>query len=641
MNRPPAPEDAADVETVEDVRLSPDGEWVAYVPGGETRRAGDDRPQLWTRPFEGGVPARLEGGPHTSPRWSPDGAWLAFLGGSRLHLAAPDPARQAWVPRRSWELPPGVRDLEWTPDGQRLSFVAAGRLLLLDPATGEAAPLAPQALRGLQPRHYAWAPGGRTLAFVDESGAGGAGGAGAAEGEHEGWLSVLDLSPGLPPGLPAGEVRRLGPTHDATIMLAFSPDGRTLAWLGREHAPQSTQLELYDLEEEGEVPPRLHVPPRKRALCATLPGSIKWVGFLPDGRLAAAVLRGLRVGLFSIDPRSGDCTEVLAPGDPGHPGAPGSLGAGSFTRFGVSFDAGADRLASTCSGPREPANVVAGEWGRPLRRLTRLNAHLEGVSLGETEYVTWAAPDGLPLEGLLVTPPGYREGPPYPTILELHGGPRRSWWDTCQLTESWAQLLAGAGYAVLLPNPRGSSGRGPDFVRANTGDLGGQDLQDCLAGLDALIARGVADPDRLGVCGWSYGGYLTSWCITQTGRFKAAVAGASISNFLSWMGQAEMGRAWAATDWRQPLVAYEDPQRLLRRSPVLHARQVRTPALFLHGDSDTKIGALQAVEMHSALKALGVPTELVRYPGAGHQISDREQRIDSQRRVLAWFERWL
>jgi dipeptidyl aminopeptidase/acylaminoacyl peptidase len=339
----------------------------------------------------------------------------------------------------------------------------------------------------------------------------------------------------------------------------------------------------------------------------------------------------MRVGLFDVSLDGGPIAERASP----DAFRPGSIGAGSWGRFAVSLSADGRLFATSHSGPAETGNVVLGEWGKPatLRRLTRLNPEIEQVALGETEEISWRAPDGLQIFGLLIKPVGYQKGRRYPTVVEAHGGPRRSFWDTCHVTDSWAQMLATRGYLVLLPNPRGSEGLGPAFIRAGT-DQGNADLPDVLAGVDHIVARGDADPARIGIGGWSYGGFLTAWAITQTTRFKAAVVGAGYVNQVSREGQVR-------GNWQAPVELYEHPETLLRSSPIMYVRQAKTPTLILHGVNDMTVPTIQSFELYTALRALHVPTEHVLYPGENHIFQETDHMIDLRRRVVEWFDRYL
>jgi dipeptidyl aminopeptidase/acylaminoacyl peptidase len=250
--------------------------------------------------------------------------------------------------------------------------------------------------------------------------------------------------------------------------------------------------------------------------------------------------------------------------------------------------------------------------------------------------IRWTAPDGLEVEGLLMTP---RDAVgPLPMLTLVHGGPTWNWGAFFSDSEPNAVLLASAGYACLLPNPRGSIGRGHAFARAVIGDSGGMDFRDVMAGVDACIALGVADPERLGISGLSYGGYMAGWAVTQTDRFGAAVAMSVVSNYVSFHLTSEV---WVYDemilqgDWNDPASQY------VERSPVTHAHRCRTPTLVIQGAEDRCTPVGQGWELATAIAATGTEAELVVYPREGHVPMERAHALDAIRRTQAWFDRHL
>jgi dipeptidyl aminopeptidase/acylaminoacyl peptidase len=276
------------------------------------------------------------------------------------------------------------------------------------------------------------------------------------------------------------------------------------------------------------------------------------------------------------------------------------------------------------------------ERGGP-RRVTSLNAEAaEPLRVADWERVTWSGRDGLELEGLLARP---RESDgPLPLVALVHGGPTGSWSWQFAPYRGTSLLLADAGYAVFLPNPRGSAGRGQEFARANLGDMGGEDLQDILAGVEALVEAGVADGDRVGIMGGSYGGFMSAWATTQTDRFAASIPQACVSNWLSFHNTTNIGRFDVLFLDSDP---YDPEGEYPRRSPVYHASRCRTPTLVMHGEADlcTPIG--QAHELYQALVEAGCETELVIYPREGHGWLEYDHQVDSWNRVRDWFDKHL
>jgi dipeptidyl aminopeptidase/acylaminoacyl peptidase len=258
-------------------------------------------------------------------------------------------------------------------------------------------------------------------------------------------------------------------------------------------------------------------------------------------------------------------------------------------------------------------------------------------SAGSIETLTWTAPDGLEIEGFLIRPSG--GAPPFPTLLWVHGGPIGRTSNLWASGRGLIPILASRGYAVLLPNPRGSSGRGQDFARMVIGDMGGADAKDLLAGVDALVERGLADPGRIGVIGGSYGGFMSAWLVTQDDRFAAAVPIAPVTDFSSQHWTSNIGF------WDRLFIG-EDPWvpggEYFRRSPVMFARNVRTPVLQVAGGRDRCTPPGQAEEFHRALLEAGaVETELVIYPKEGHGVRSYPAAVDFAARVVGWFQRYM
>jgi dipeptidyl aminopeptidase/acylaminoacyl peptidase len=295
-------------------------------------------------------------------------------------------------------------------------------------------------------------------------------------------------------------------------------------------------------------------------------------------------------------------------------------------------------LTSTAYSPRD---VRAGSPGA-LVRISDTRPELRGVTWGTQERLSWRAPDGLEIDGVLILPPGRsRADGPFSLVTVVHGGPYGRWADELMAGWwSWGQWLAAAGFAVFHPNPRGSQGHGRAFADMVAGAVGRGEWTDILAGVDDLVAAGVADPGRLGVAGWSHGGFMAAWAVTQTGRFRAAVMGAGIADWGMQVGVGEMGRAEAVLGgsfgWEGP-----GPHRHDQLSPVSYAANVTTPVLILHGESDTNVPVGQAMYFHRALTQFGAEHELVIYPRENHEFTERAHQIDVLERTRSWFTHWL
>ena len=293
------------------------------------------------------------------------------------------------------------------------------------------------------------------------------------------------------------------------------------------------------------------------------------------------------------------------------------------------------RIALLASSTDRPAEVFALDSGR-LKQMSDQNGGLvAALKLAPVEGMTFTSRDGTEIHGFLTRPPASEPGRRYPTLLRIHGGPQSQF--ERRFMAEW-QILAAAGYAVVAANPRGSTGRGEAFCKAIFADWGNKDAQDVLAAVDKAVAIGAADPDRLGVGGWSYGGMLTNYVIAQDTRFKAATSGAGISNILAGYGtdqyirdyEAELGRPW------------EHPETWMRVSfPFFHASRIVTPTLFLCGEKDFNVPLLNSEQMYQALRSLGVETQLVIYPGQHHGIVKPSYIKDRMQRYLDWYTRLI
>ena len=246
--------------------------------------------------------------------------------------------------------------------------------------------------------------------------------------------------------------------------------------------------------------------------------------------------------------------------------------------------------------------------------------------------------DGKTIYGVLITPPGFTDGKKYPTIVQIHGGPEWGWWSGWLGSwPDWGQYLASHGYVVLLPNPRGSDGQGWEFAEAVREDWGGMDFQDVMSGVDDLIAKNIADPDHLGIGGWSYGGLTSSWAVTHTDRFsKAAVIGAAVTDLISFAGTSDVTPSFPGVYFDGPF--YRHWQLYEAHSPLTFVKNAKTPSLILHGEADPRVPTTQGLEFYNALRMLGVPTELVTFPREPHGINERAHQADLLVRILAWYD---
>lgn len=635
------PELALQVRRIRDVTVSPDGERVAFVVEEVDTTGPAPRWESHIRfgPTDESVREfRTRGGERDgAPAWSPDGSWIGFLS-SRGSWG-----REIWRIRstggeaeRVTDAPTDVSAFAWSPDGRHVAYLAAevpaGASKADDDrwepkVAGEGwrrtrlhvVPLAPLPAPHPEPltpgdvhvtgvfvgRSFTWSPDGVSIAFSH-----------APTPDLDAWSS-LDLSL---VDVETGEIRALaaGPTAEGAP--TFSRDGRQVAWFvsdGPGTWAPTGMVHVLRLDEAGGAP---------RPLAATRDRRPDILGWTPDDQgLVFGEVDGTvrRVGMLPTD---GAAPRDLTPSDAMIAG-PALNAAGTHIGF----------VTEAPNRPPEPAVTTLDPF-RPLR-IGQIQ-ELPDVPMGRTEVIRWSSDDALEIEGLLTYPVGYRAGQRVPLLLVLHGGPPGVFTQRFIGSRGAYPLAAFAarGYAILRPNPRGSGGYGRDFRYANREDWGGGDYRDIMSGVDALIERGVADPDRLGVMGWSYGGYLTARTITQTGRFRAASVGAGITNLISYTGTADIP-SFVPDYFDSEFWEREDLW--LERSPIHQVERVTTPTLIQHGSDDVRVPTSQGYELYHALRRRGISVEMVVYPGEPHSLRAPEALLDAMHRNLAWFQRWV
>jgi dipeptidyl aminopeptidase/acylaminoacyl peptidase len=620
------PEMAVGLQIPGDARLAPGGRQVAF----SVAPIGHPTPQrtsaIYIASTEGtATPRDVTGNAHnnTNPRWSNDGLTLAFLsdrvvpGEFQLYRVS----AVGGEPERLTSLAGGVADPNWSAGDRSIYFTARRRAL----------DRAPDESGGVRVWSQRWRP--RALAAVPSSG-GAAWLVGPAEGhvwsyapspdgDHiaafvtptEELASTWD-SARLIVFRERGDETELARTAGAPGRIAWSPDGRYVTFVG-VCLPQPEDQRVFVVE----------VGTRNVTKLDNLGMFPVWSAFSGDDLYVLSV-EGQRRRLDRTDPH-GSGWERCALDPEVDDGWPGSANCIDLRQHGIVFD---------CSSARRAPDLYFAPIGGPARRLTDLNPQLAGVTFASMEPLSWQARDGCSIEGWLVRPPFVPDGTHLPLVADIHGGPAWHWGNWFHGTwHYYAQVLAARGFAVLLPNPRGSTGWGVEFTDANRSDLGGGDFSDIMSGIDMLIERGIADPQRLGIGGWSYGGCLTAWAITQTDRFKAAAAGAAPTNWVSKLGTTDIRPfdEWSLGE------LLRDPDGVWRQSAIRYLNRVSTPTLILHGEEDSRVPVSQSVELYLGLLAAGVETELVTYPRQEHLLHERDHQLDLLRRVIAWFERFL
>jgi len=649
MSDPIAPDLVYHLKTTADPDLSPDGVLLAYTLGWVDGESLSARSQIIVLDLANGSPKELtQGEKDSAPKFSPDGLSLAFVRseeGSRpqVWVMAADGAGE---PRRLTDLAKGVSDYAWSPDGKTLAVCAD-----VDPAAASDTDLAdapPQVTvvnrvryrydtlgwRGDSHFHIfvvdvgssecrqltdgdwddtapVWSPDGTQIAFIS----------GRRDDRDFMALSEAYFVPAS-----GGEARLMSEGLVTVGALTWSPGGQQLAVVGSE-APEGMVLWqgwLYVLEDGKEprkltgdaIRPYLGFPP------VTRPANLCW---MDNGQI---IFLGESKGesfLFQT-PSGGGPTETIW--------------GGSCLSTGLTVDRQVDQAVVTATYPGSPGDlhqidlVVGGSNQLSDHNGSYMESH---PAAGFEKFSIERA--GLEIECRLYLPPEFVETLTYPLVLDIHGGPNGAFYDSFVPAQ---QVLASAGYLVLAVNPRGSSTYGADFMMAVLGDWGGEDYQDLMAALDHVCQRPYVDSEKLGVHGYSYGGYMTSWAVGHTNRFKAAVVGAPCINLHSMYGTSDIGISFGEAQWGGSVVDATD--KMLERSPITYVSAVDTPVLLLHGEADARCPIGQSEEYFTALKRLDKEVEMVRFPGCSHlfpRLGHPKMREEYLTRTVGWFNRLL
>jgi dipeptidyl aminopeptidase/acylaminoacyl peptidase len=635
---PLTPKDILSIRDIRELQLSPDGRKVLFVVTEPFDPALPRTPRManiWIVPIEGNEPPRplipnLTNA--TTPRWSPDGRWLAFLS-DRGDSGSNDPETTIQVyllpsaggkAERLTSVPGGVESYAWSPDSEMIAFVArdqptvkererqsAGddaieidrnfkysRLWVTNLSDRKAVQVTRQ---DFEINELAWSPKGDEIALVVAK---------SPKPEDSLLFSLVVVNRST------GEVARTLSTNvELTGGLRWSPDGRWITFYeGPPTKEFSAWVSVVAASGRGNV----------RPLMKNYSGTVVALGWTPDSKnLLAQSIEGTGQTLLAIDLDTG---------------AVRKLADVMQTIWEYSFSTNGSTIVYNAQTHDSPSDIWVWTKDAQPRKITDFNPQTKSWRLGKVREVQWKnSVDGLTRRGVLITPPGYQPGKLYPTVVNGHPGDTAWWVGFHAKWWAWGQLLASNGYVVFLPNTRGVTGEGWK-LHATTADWGGLVYQDLIDGVDYLVAQKIADPNRLGIGGWSNGGFMTEYAITHTTRFKAAVAQAGHSDFFSLYGTSYIRASLRVSTPDSPHYSrkwYDD------HSPVTLIRNCRTPTLVIHGIADTGVPVGQGYEFYNGLKDVGVETEMVVYPRERHSLQEYAHQLDVQKRVMDWFDKYL
>ncbi len=645
------PQDITRIRWVSDPQISPDGQRVAFVVTTLSDERDEYLANIWVVDAAGGEPRRFTTGPgrDTTPRWSPDGQRLAFIA-ARGPKAQPQlyvmPA-DGGEPAPCTDMQNAVADPVWSPDGTRLAFVSRvggwqepedeeerrkskpvrvisilkykfnglgftydrrPHIFVVAAAGGEPQQLTHGDWEDASP---AWSPDGQLLVF--------------ASARHTDW-DYDHAADAWVVASEGGEPKRLTDTAGPLECPGFSPDGQMVAYLGHRYVNESGRnIRVFTVPFAGGTP---------RCLTADFDGHCSSFSSLPrpiwspDG-----------AGLFVLVEARGD-THVYRVSATGA-AAPACIIGGARQVTGLSASRDGTRLAFTATDAVTPAEVFLCHGdGTGERRLTDLNRDWQDeVALSTPQRLGYRR-DGFDLDCWVMKPYGFTPGKRYPALLNIHGGPHMKYGST--FFDEF-QVYAGAGYAVVYVNPRGSQGYGEAFTRSVIGDWGGGDYTDVMAGLDeALRGCEFIDPQRLGVMGGSYGGFMTSWAVGHTQRFKAACSERAVNNTYTLFGTSDIGHSFSELE--SGYLPWDNIQWYIDHSPLTYAKEITTPLLIIHSEDDLRCYMEQAEQLFIALKKQRKEVLFVRFPDENHELSRNgkpRHRLERFRFILEWFAKYL
>jgi len=640
------PEDLYTIRWLGEAEISPDGASVAFVVTAMDRETDGYRSAIWLVDTSGGEPRQFTAGTKrdTSPRWSPDGTQIAFLS-----ERGEDKPQIALIPAGGGEsrlltkLPLGAGVPVWSPDGSKLAFSAKTgtppdpdpkkakpyrrittmkyrlngqgftydqrrHIFVLDIASGECRQVTDGDWDDTQP---AWSPDGSQIAFV------------SARHEEREFDSASDIW--LVPAA-GGDARQVTRTKGARGAPSFSPDGTRIAHIHHPDWPSNGLLTLVDLATGQETGASGGLDREMGA--GSLPGAVAQPRWLPGG------------GILTIAQDRGEAAIWVG----GGPADGRWVGRERSIANWYSVDRAGLRAALISTTQASPAEVSVVNLESGARtQLTDLNrAWKSEVALGQAEKFVVAGEGGVEVDCWLMKPHGFEEGKMYPLLLNVHGGPFGQYGET--FFDEF-QVYAGAGYGVVFCNPRGSSGQDTAFARALVGDMGGPDFHDVMAAFDAALERAPwADRERLGIMGGSYGGFMTSWAIGHTNRFKAAISERAVNDWFSMQGASDIGGTFNRQYLGPDATIQDNLEAVLRQSPLTYAKNIETPVLILHSEVDLRCPISQAEQLFVVLKQRRKDVEFVRFPDEDHELSRSgrpSHRVDRFNVILDYWARKL
>lgn len=632
-----------DVRSISEAVISPDGRRVAWVESLSGKNgAPSGKSAIYVADWKsGGAPQRVTaagGGAAAaegSVAWSPDSKQIAFLsdaahsGQLQLYLTAPGGGA-----RQLTHVKGDLSNPVWSPDGKSIAFLfienaprAAGPLAAEAPDEGVVgakiyeqrlaiADLAAGGVRQVTPAdmyvyEYDWSPDGQKIVATAAHG----------NGDDNWYVAQIYIFDALQATTPQSIYK-----SDMQIGTPkWSPDGKSIAFIaGLMSDEGSVGGDIYTLPADSSSGGGARdVTPDIKAS----PSSLEWSA---DSRaiLFAEIIDG-QSGVASVNLDSGEVSSLYTGAE--------RLGSNGFG-VGISLSRDGKIAAAVRQSFSQPPEVWAGPIGN-WKQITHVNSALR-PAWGKAETLHWQSDMGAgqKIQGWLVYPQNYDPSKKYPLVVEVHGGPASANMPSWPSRRSYAAALPAAGYFLLLPNPRGSYGSGETFTRANVKDFGGGDFRDIMAGVDAALASLPIDPHRLGITGWSYGGYMSMWAVTQTHRFNAAVIGAGLADWLSYYGENQIDK-WMTFYFGDTV--YNNPAVYAKSAPITFIKNVQTPSLIVVGDSDGECPPPQSYEFWHALVTLGVPTQFVIYPHEGHGFANPAHSRDVVERAVAWFNAHL